>query len=218
MGSSERREREKQELRTRILDAARELFATHGFEAVTMRKIAERIEYTPTAIYFHFPDKDALIRELCVHDFYEFGQRFAALANEADPVERVRKVGREYAAFAVAHPQHYRVMFMMPADRAKTADADWHGDPAHDAYAFLRWTMQDAIDKRRLRPEFNDADLASQIAWAAIHGVVSLHITHCNGEWIQWRPIDERIDGVIEALIHGMIAPAKTGAANAKGK
>ena len=48
-----------------ILDAARELFATEGYEAVTMRRIADRIEYSPTAIYFHFKDKESLVRELC---------------------------------------------------------------------------------------------------------------------------------------------------------
>src|ERR1700751_6037572 len=58
LGTTERRERERQELRSRILDAARELFAEQGYDAVTMRGIAERIEYSPTAIYFHFKDKE----------------------------------------------------------------------------------------------------------------------------------------------------------------
>ncbi len=82
MGTVERREREKQELRTRILDAARELFAELGYEAVTMRKIAERIEYSPTAIYFHFKDKDALMRELCEMDFSTLAQQFRTIARD----------------------------------------------------------------------------------------------------------------------------------------
>ena len=205
MGSNERREREKQELRARILDAARELFAEHGFDNVTMRKIAERIEYTQAALYFHFPDKDALIRELCVHDFHEFGQKFAALTSEKDPVERLRKAGHAYADFALAHPQHYRLMFMSP-DTSKVNDAEWKGDPAHDAYAFLRWTIQEAIDQGRMKPEFSDAELASQTAWAAIHGVVSLHITHCKDDWCQWRSIDARIDAVCDVLVGGMVS------------
>ncbi|HTD61922.1 MAG TPA: helix-turn-helix domain-containing protein, partial [Gemmatimonadaceae bacterium] len=67
--ANDRREREKIAIRTKILDAARELFAEHGYDAVTMRTIAEKIEYTPTAIYYHFKDKDALIRELCDMDW-----------------------------------------------------------------------------------------------------------------------------------------------------
>ena len=69
MGVQERREREKKELKQEILDAARDLFVREGFENVSMRKIAEKIEYSPTAIYLHFKDKEALVHELCLHDF-----------------------------------------------------------------------------------------------------------------------------------------------------
>ena len=62
MGITERREREREEVRRKILDAARDLFATEGYENVTMRKIAEAIEYSPTAIYGHFEDKDDLVQ------------------------------------------------------------------------------------------------------------------------------------------------------------
>src|SRR5829696_7163436 len=112
MGSLERREREKQELRGRILEAARELFLAHGYDAVTMRKIAERIEYSPTAIYQHFADKDALVAELCRHDFRNFAAHFARAAATEDPIERLRASGRAYFDFAVEYPQHYRLMFM----------------------------------------------------------------------------------------------------------
>ena len=74
-----RRERDKQRMREQILDAARELFALQGYEAVTMRKIAEKIEYTTTLIYSHFPDKETLIREIVAHDFQSFGRNSAAV-------------------------------------------------------------------------------------------------------------------------------------------
>ena len=61
MGSNERRERERLELRQLILDAARELFVEEGYDAVTMRRIAEKIEYTPTTIYLHFKDPDGTV-------------------------------------------------------------------------------------------------------------------------------------------------------------
>ena len=69
MGITERREREKEEIRNKILDAARDLFAREGYEAVTMRRIAEAIEYSPTTIYIHFEDKDDLVLALCHEDF-----------------------------------------------------------------------------------------------------------------------------------------------------
>src|SRR4051812_39704213 len=114
MGSSQRREREKQEMRALILDAARDLFAEQGIESVTMRKIAERIEYSPTAIYFHFADKEALVREMCAEDFLTFGAQFAKSAAIEDPIERLRAAGRAYVQFGLTHPNHYRVMFMTP--------------------------------------------------------------------------------------------------------
>ena len=79
MGTRERREREKGELRAKILDAARTLFMKDGYDAVSMRKIAEAIEYSPTAIYQYFPDKTTLVLALCEADFREWGQRFFAL-------------------------------------------------------------------------------------------------------------------------------------------
>src|SRR4051812_28565219 len=112
MGTQERRERERQELRTKILDAARGLFAAEGYDAVTMRKIAEKIEYSATAIYQHFADKDALVAELCRHDFRSFAAHFARAAVEPDPVLRLCASGRAYFDFAVEYPQHYRLMFM----------------------------------------------------------------------------------------------------------
>ena len=97
MGPRERREREREEVRTRILDAARELFASEGVDSVTMRRIADRIEYSPTAIYFHFRDKESLLAELCDYDFRNFAHGFNAIAQIPDAVERLRHVAAHRA-------------------------------------------------------------------------------------------------------------------------
>ena len=211
MGSNERRERERLETRAKILDAARELFAAHGFEAVTMRKIAEKIEYTPTAIYFHFKDKDALIHELCAVDFLAFAEKFAEIANQPDPVERLRAAGHVYAAFAHAHPNSYRLMFMTPQKPASATKGDepWKGDPARDAYAFLKWTVEECVAKRRFRRETTDADLLSQTIWAAMHGVVALEIARGEDAWVDWRSFDDRLAAMIDVLVRGLEQPAK---------
>ena len=85
----ERREREKEEVRAKILDAARELFVEEGYEAVTMRKIAAAIEYSPTAIYLHFRDKKAVINALCETDFLKLASRFRKIAEVGDPIVRL---------------------------------------------------------------------------------------------------------------------------------
>ena len=76
MGRHERRQRDKETLRGRILEAARELFAESGYEAVTMRRVAAKIDYSPTTIYLHFQDKESLVRELCSEDFLSLAQCF----------------------------------------------------------------------------------------------------------------------------------------------
>ena len=97
MGVKERRDRVKSETRDKILDAARELFVGEGYEKVTMRRIAEAIEYSPTAIYLHFEDKDDLVLALCHEDFGRLLGVFEKAELPRDPVERIRQLGLAYA-------------------------------------------------------------------------------------------------------------------------
>lgn len=207
MGINERREREREEVRGRILDAARELFARDGYEAVTMRKIAEAIEYSPTAIYLHFKDKESLVRELCLSDFDALAKAFQRIAREPDPLERLRKVGLAYADFALEHPNHYRLMFMTPhpeagKDEAETAKRK--GNPEADAYAFLLATVAEAIEKGMLRPDLKDPHLVAQAAWAGVHGVVSLHVAKGEDPWIDWRPLKRTVALVVDSFSRGI--------------
>ena len=204
MGPSERRAREREELRTLILDAARELFVAEGVEAVTMRRIAEKIEYSPTAIYFHFRDKESLLAELCDCDFRAFAQRFAAMAEIADPVERLRASGYAYIDFGLKNPSHYRLMFMTPKNVSKENSAIRQGDPAEDAYAFLKGIVAEIMAAGRFRPEHTDVDLISQVIWSGVHGMVSLEIAKCTDDWVDWRPVAERARVTIDMIVAGL--------------
>ena len=202
--AASRRDREKQALRGKIMDAARQLFADRGYEAVTMREIAEQIEYTPTAIYYHFRDKDALIREICIEDFDALAHEFEALASIPDPLERLRTIGRGYAAFALAHPNQYRLMFMTPGTPEPEDVEDRKGNPDRDAYAFLKWTVGQAIERGQLRHEFQDAELVAQLAWAAMHGVIALHIDKGTDQWVEWRPFETQVDAMLDLIVVGI--------------
>src|SRR5215472_15981017 len=138
MGVKERREREKSETRDKILDAARELFVTEGYEGVSMRKVAEKIEYSPTAIYGYFADKNELFHELCRQDFARL-QEVVATEMPRDPIERVRNIGRNYIQFGEGYPNHYIFMFMTPHPDHELDEQDREiaGSPDVDAYAFL---------------------------------------------------------------------------------
>jgi len=207
MGITERREREREEVRGRILDAARDLFARDGYEAVTMRKIAEAIEYSPTAIYLHFKDKESLVRELCNADFDALARAFQKIAREKDPLERLRKIGLAYADFAADHPNHYRLMFMTPHPEGTKDDpsaAGRKGNPEADAYAFLVATVAEAIEAGRLRPDLKDAHLVAQAAWAGVHGVVSLHLAKATDEWVDWKPLKRTVGLVVDSFTRGV--------------
>ena len=212
MGPINRREREKEALRLQILDAARYLFARDGYDAVTMRAIAERIEYSPRTIYLHFQDKEDLIRELCRHDFQAFGADMAKTAKVKDPVERIKAIGLAYAQFGVEHPNHYRLMFMSGApDYEGVGEEEWKGNPEVDAYAFLLGTVQEAIATGRLKPALKDAELVTQTLWAGVHGVIALDIAKCNDPWVKWRPRAKRVKTMVDVLVDGLLAPERKG-------
>jgi AcrR family transcriptional regulator len=208
MGIIERRERERNETREKILSAARELFARDGYEHVSMRKIAEAIEYSPTAIYVHFKDKRALMDELCRVDFGAMTQDFQFARSIPDPIERLRVLGQGYVQFAVARPNHFRLLFLTPGvhpQELSAEDIQQQGDPNQDGYAILQSTVREGIEQGRFRPEYEgDVELLSQTFWAGVHGVASIQVIKHDDPWIKFPPLEKRVKVMIDALIRGM--------------
>ena len=205
MGVAERREREKQELRQQILDTAREMFAAEGYEAVTMRRIAEAIEYSPTAIYLYFKDKEELINELCHSDFRALAKEFQKIAQIADPVERLKKAGMSYIEFGLAYPNHYRLMFMTKHPKPTAAMQADKGNPEQDAYAVLKVIVKECIKEGRFRDEYEDVEGVAQMLWAGVHGIVSLWIAKCEDDWVEWRPVRQIAEMMIAMQLRGVL-------------
>jgi AcrR family transcriptional regulator len=207
MAPDERRQRDGQNTKERILDAAREVFAHEGYESVTMRRIAEKVGLSATALYVHFADKRALLRELCAIDFLALRAQFGDIAQIADPIERLRRAGEAYVEFGLRSPNHYRVMFMTPGVETELEPAELpieKGNPDQDAYAFLRQVVGDAIAQGRLRPELQDVDLVGQLCWSSVHGVVSLSITMQGSKWCELRPPAELARLAGDVLVRGI--------------
>ncbi len=202
--SLDRRERHKVETRQAILDAARELFVSDGVEATTMRAIAGKIGFTPTAIYHHFRDKDALIVELCLADFSSLGQAMYKIGHIEDSVERLRRMGAAYTDFALENPSQYRFMFMTSL---KHPLLDANGQvvqaPNEDAYRFLLQTVTEGIEHGVYRPELNDAPALAQMIWGGIHGIISLWFTHRDDPHIVFRDPRETVRTMCDAIIRG---------------
>jgi AcrR family transcriptional regulator len=197
MGIAERRVRERVELRQRILDAARELFMREGYERVTMRRIAEAIEYSPTAIYLHFEDKDDLVRALCAA---EFARLLEALPQQppADPIDGLRQLGLAYARFGLAHPNHYRFMFMTPREPHE------HSDEGQRAFGLLLTAVQRAVQSGRFVK--GDALGMAQVLWSSIHGVIALLTTWTAEQFPQQPPVKDLVERVVENGINGFLA------------
>jgi len=212
MGIKERREREKDETRHRIMDGARTLFVKHGYEAVSLRKIAEAIEYSPAAVYVHFRDKEDLIREMCREDFGKLDGAALALAGIADPVERIKEIGRQYVRFGLENPHHYKLMFMTEAVVQMGAeDKAALEDPSKSGYGLLKQAAVDAKSAGRLRDELTDMALVAQMLWAAVHGVTSLLITMRNDPCVNFHDPRALTELMVEAAMRGILAEQPSG-------
>jgi AcrR family transcriptional regulator len=208
MGVQERRARERSETREKILDAARELFISEGYEGVTMRRVAEKIEYSPTAIYVHFADKEDLFRQLCTEDFRKLAEGFQPLVATADPAERLRLIGSSYIQFGIHYPNHYRLMFMTPHPVGNCPKENMElekGNPEEDAYAMLKVAVEDGLRAGIFREGVTDVELIAQTLWAGVHGVIALEIGKGNDDWVAWRPIEQRAELMLDALLGGLM-------------
>jgi AcrR family transcriptional regulator len=198
MGVAERRARQKENLRQEILDAARQMFVEEGYASVSMRKIAERIEYSPTTIYLHFKDKAEIFHQLCEETFAKLTQRLETLARKhTDPIISLRAGMLAYVDFGLKNPHHYTITFIIsPEQSGEYAFEDSIGARA---FGVLRSAVEGCVTSGVFRSV--DVDTAAQSLWAAIHGVTSLLIVHCDFPFVpKTRLIEHTIDTMIEGL------------------
>ncbi|TDC97234.1 TetR/AcrR family transcriptional regulator [Nonomuraea deserti] len=159
----ERRERERAQRHQLIITAARELAETEGWEAVTTRRLAERVEYSQPVLYSHFSGKDAIVRAVAIDGFGELAAhlRRARLA-DSEPRQALHAVCRAYLDFAIERPALYQAMFVMPTD-VKIADAE---TPQ------LRAAIDEIVSC--FRPDNARRELFAEVIWSALHGIAVL--------------------------------------------
>lgn len=201
MGVKERRARQKKFLRQEILDAASELFVRDGYENVSMRRIADRIEYSPTTIYLYFKDKADLLESVCRETFSRLVKKLSKILEQpGDPVECLKKGLIAYIEFGLENPDHYRATFMMPIPEGLSEKKLHQEDsPGMQAFSFLRRGISDSIERGKM-PKL-DVELASQTLWAGIHGITSLLITHSAFPWARREKL---IHCMVDTLVEGL--------------
>jgi AcrR family transcriptional regulator len=189
----ERRKLSKAELRREIMHAAAELFAAEGYASTSMRKIAQRIGYTPMSIYLHFKDKDDLLDCICEEAFAELYRRFEQVDAEiGDPGERLKAGMRTFIDFAVQQPSYYRAIFIRRGEAMPRRD---------------RIRERTATLKRRQVAAFlgagageDEIEIATQVVMAAENGAATL-LTAQPKRWVDPRKI---IDAVTETIARGL--------------
>lgn len=174
MGVKERQEREREAVARAILDAARDLFVTHGYHNVSIRKIAERIEYSPAAIYSYFPSKDDIFFALAAEGFQLLVSTPIEPPASDDPIDDVRAMVWHYYVFSKSHPEYFALMFI---DRTvPRITRDWQGFAfVADMKRQLHERIQRAIDKGAF-PAGTSPHAVFRILVTALHGAATLRL------------------------------------------
>jgi AcrR family transcriptional regulator len=173
MGTKERQERERLRTRQAILDAARDLFVTEGYRNVSMRKIAERIEYSAAAIYSYFPSKDDIFFALAEEGFRLLAERvMTSVLHIPDPLDRLRTGLQAFYAFSKTNPEYFELMFVDRSVPSLTQDFQRFG-------FFQQTTARAEADVRACieRGQFSralDPAAALHVLWVAVLGAATI--------------------------------------------
>ncbi len=199
MGIKERRAKEKEQLRRQILLAARELFVNEGYENVSMRKIANKIEYSPTTIYLYFKDKADLLDSVCQETLLNLLNTLEQLKRDkSDPVETLKKSGQAYVEFGLKYPQDYKLTFVIRPQFQRGLGLQ-EGSVGENVFNYLREMVSECIQQKRFRQM--DVETTGQVLWSAVHGVTLLLIDFPDFPWTEK---DKLIDTVIHTTIEGL--------------
>ena len=195
MSTQERRERDKEKMRRRILDAAKQLFAKDGFDNVSLRSIASAIEYSPAALYRYFKNKREILSVLRNEGFELYVERQHERTGKfPDPIERLKEGGKGYIQFAMTDPEYFKLMFCTNCEQVAL-----HGKWAESStlsYCYFRSNVEECI----ALGHFGDVDLDTVVfsLWSGVHGLAHLITTgqvSALNEEVDLDPLLDRILG-----------------------
>ncbi|CAN5476798.1 TetR/AcrR family transcriptional regulator [soil metagenome] len=201
MAKSGRKQREREMVRQEILDAAREMFVTDGYENVSIRKIADRIDISTFLIYTHFQDKSELLHAVCDSIFEGLSVSILdSWRTAADPLELLRNGLAAYIQFALEDPHFYEAVFITPIEKYNgISKPDFDKTMGKRAFELLLASVNDCMEAGLIRK--GDVFLTGHTLWAAIHGTASLLITHKGFPGLDRKTL---IPSVIDTMIEGL--------------
>jgi AcrR family transcriptional regulator len=197
MGVKERRDRERTEIRANMLGAVREIAAEDGWQNVSIRRIAERTEYSPTLLYQYFESKEALVHEIRRLGYDDLLARLQFVTKKSsDPKDQLRRMARANIDEAFDQPEVFKSMLGMdgtPCD--PPAGATSH----QDIGVLLSATMQAASEKPALPGARGESDAHAEAFFAAVQGVVTMYLNGLlpGGRRRALKTIDRVVDGLL---------------------
>src|ERR1700722_713680 len=192
--------------RGEILDAAKRLFLTEGFEHTTIRKIAAAVGVSSAALYIYFPDKDAILRAIAYTTFEALLLRLQEAERQSGTdLQRLRAGLHAYVAFGLEYPDEYRLTFlakMMASSGPGRPAVICETVPAADrSFDILASNIEGLARTGVFRP--TDPILTAEAVWASLHGITALLLDqadHISSDH------DALIDTVIDILLRGLSA------------
>ena len=196
--------------RDEILVAAKELFLRDGFEATTIRRIADVVGVSAPALYLYFRDKDAIMLALCDQTFRSLIEVMEGMEQqELTPIERLRRCGAAYIHFALEHPREYWLTFMSGntpeaikrrGHKPESFDPDAPGSQGAIAFAKLMAIFRE-IENSGLQLTY-PVDTAAELVWMSLHGLVAALI---NNPEFNWTKRDVLIAGMLDMAVRGVV-------------
>jgi AcrR family transcriptional regulator len=186
--------------RTEILDAAKQLFVEHGYNATTIRRIAGQVGISSTALYVYFPDKNAILAEICDATFEGLIKELDEVRRKyLDPLLALQECLEGYIRFGLNHPNEYELVFLsrhtpeLPSPEARNEKLGMQ--------AFRRFfeCVEGAVQAGLTQDA--DTDRLAQQLWAGIHGLVGLLLLRPGFCWVD---LDALISGHVTMLIRGV--------------
>lgn len=188
--------------RAEILAAAEQIFVEHGYEGATIRKIANQVGLSSTALYMHFSDKQAILHEICRESFEALIALNQAVIDEAgEPEARIRRMMEAYVAFGFANPNAYRLVYLTRPLEARDGAESVAQQLGLELFQSFEAVVEDVERAGRLR---GDVRATTQALWAGGHGVVSLMITKPYFDWVDRETL---VKTLMDALFMGLLKP-----------
>ncbi|MGG6310493.1 TetR/AcrR family transcriptional regulator [Paenibacillus macerans] len=205
IGIQDRKERDKNEKREKILQAAAEIMRTEGAESISIRKIADKIEYSPAIVYHYFKDKEEIINQIIMSTYRQIAEKLSlSLSAAGRPEEKLKTSMRAYIELMTGMADEYKIMMLSesPAILEHTSVLFQGASASRPAMGMLHQTLREFLHEQGHPIEDSRIELTAQVIWTSMFGLILRLITEKVGEKQKQRLIDRFLEFTLCALQH----------------